>query len=100
MAGRKGRMLVVAEGPVNDHAKIVTVRRPTSQVPFLGRVMSDGRRQAGLLDLLRLLVLDRFAEAVKNGPPFAPFKKTMIFFRSGDAMTYVNWWLIDQTGYR
>ena len=100
MAGRQGRMLVVAEGPVNDHAKIVTVRRPTSQVPFLGRVMADGTRQPGLLALLRLLILDRFVETVRGGRPFPGFKKTMIFFRSGDSMTHVNSWLISQTGYR
>ena len=100
MAGRQGRMLVVAEGPVNDHAKIVTLRRPTSQVPFLGRLMSDGTRQAGLLDLLRLLILDRFVATVKHGRPYPEFKKTMIFFRAGDMMTYSTAWLIAQTGYR
>ena len=101
MAGRRGKMLVIAQGPVNDHAKIVTLRRPTSQVPFLGRLMSDGSRQAGLLDLLRLLILDKFVAVVKGGREGWPsFKKTMIFFRSGDLMTYVNCWLISQTGYR
>ena len=101
MAGRRGRMIVIAQGPVNDHAKIVTLRRPTSQVPFLGRVMADDSRQAGLLDLLRLLILDKFVAVVKGGQEgWSSFKKTMIFFRSGDLMTYVNCWLISQTGYR
>ena len=101
MAGRKGRMLVLAQGPLGDYCKIVTVRRPPSQVPFLGKVTVDGGRQPGLLDLLRLLFLDKFVEGVKDGHPISPLlKKTIIFFRSGDVMTYVFSWLTSKTGYR
>ena len=101
MAGRKGKMLVLAQGPLSDHCKIVTIRRPSSQVPFLGKVLVNGSRQPGLLDLLRLLYLDKFVDGVKDGHPIScELKKTIIFFRSGDIMTYVFSWLTSMTGYR
>ena len=81
MIGRRKEPLLVADGPIQSHSKICFVRRPSSDVPLLGRVKVDGTFQSGDLDYLRTLVLDDFISTVKRGPPYDGFPKTVIFFR-------------------
>ena len=82
LAGRKKQPLVISDGPIQRNHKIVVLRRPTNQVPLQGRTdTTKGTLVPGLLQLLCLLILDKFVEVVKNGEPFRPFKKTIIFFR-------------------
>ena len=82
MLGRKKDPILVAEGPIRRHAKICTVRRPSSDVDFLGRAKADGSWQPGILEMLRTLALDKFLSVVQRGPPYDDFPSTMIFFRS------------------
>ena len=83
MIGRRKEPLLVADGPIQSHSKICFVRRPSSDVPLLGRVKVDGSFQPGDLDYLRTIVLDEFISTVKRGPPYDGFKNTVIFFRYG-----------------
>ena len=100
LSGRRKRPVVVAEGPVRSHHKLQMVRRPSSQVPLQGYVDAEQTVVPGLLQLLCILVLDRFVMAVKQGEPFDHFKKTLIFFRDSNQMALVNSWLITTTGYQ
>ena len=50
--------------------------------------------------LLQRLVLDAFVAAVKDGPPFKPFHKCILFFRSSEEMSLVASYLITATGYK
>ena len=100
LAGRKKPMVTLSVGPVQRNHKICVVKRPTSQVPFLGKKDARGRQVPGLLALLRRLVLDQFVAAVKDGPPFLPFHKSIIFFRSSEEMCLVASYLITSTGYK
>ena len=75
MMGRSREPLVVAQGPIGSHTKIVTLRRPSSDVDFLGRRLANGSWQKGILDQLRFLFLDRFLQAGSS------FPKTIVFFR-------------------
>ena len=112
--GRPKAPLLVADGPVGGHTKICTIRRPSSDVDFLGRTLVDGSRQPGILELLRFLALDRFLEALRTGQNFP---RTIIYFRwsilqlslldmcspqpphrSFETMVFVNSWLIGETG--
>ena len=93
--GRRKEPLLVAQGPIGSHTKIVTLRRPSSDVDFLGRRRVDGTWQHGILDQLRFLFLDRFLAALKTG---SPFPRTIVFFRSFDTLVRVNSWLTDMTG--
>ena len=79
--GRKKEPILVSEGPIKSHAKICTLRRPSSDVDFLGRTKADGSRQPGILELLRTLVLDKLLSVLRRGPPYDDFPRTMIFFR-------------------
>ena len=97
-AGRKRPMAVVALGPLQNNTKICVLKRPSSQIPVLGDEDAQGREVPGLLHLLRRLVLDRFVEAVSAGPPYKPFHKTIIFFRTSYQMCEINGWLITQLG--
>ena len=82
LAGQKKQPLVISDGPIQRNHKIVVLRQPTNQVPLQGRTdTTKGTLVPGLLQLLCLLILDKFVEVVKNGEPFRPFKKTIIFFR-------------------
>ena len=99
LAGRK-KLVTLSVGPVQRNHKICVVKRPTSQVPFLGKKDARGRQVPGLLALLRRLVLDQFVAAVKDGPPFLPFHKSIIFFRSSEEMSLVASYLITSTGYK
>lgn len=100
LAGTKKPIVTLSVGPVQPNHKVCVVKRPTSQVPFLGTKDARGRQVPGLLALLRRLVLDDFVAAVKNGPPFLPFNKCMIFFRSAEEMSLVASYLITSTGYK
>ena len=92
--------MVHDEGPDRSHHKLHMVRRPSSQVPLQGHMDVKQNFVPGLLQLLRLLVLDRFVEAVKQGALCDQFKKTLIFFRDSNQMALVNSWLITTTGYQ
>ena len=100
LAGRKKPIVTLSVGPVQTNHKVCVVKRPTSQVPFLGKKDARGRQVPGLLALLRRLVLDDFVAAVRNGPPFLPFHKCIIFFRSSEEMSFVASYLITSTGYK
>ena len=91
-------MAIVAHGPLPNCSKICVVKRPPSQVDLFGHEDSSGREVPGLLHLLRRLVLDKFVEAVSNGPPYMPFNKTLMFFRNSVQMCLVHGWLMDQLG--
>lgn len=97
-AGRKKPMAVVAVGPMLNNTKICVLKRPPSQIPFLGKDDVSGRDVPGLLALLKRLVLNKFVAAASAGSPFHHFKKTIIFFRSMRDMLKVNGWLISQLG--
>ena len=75
---RKKEAVLLAEGPVKNNAKICTIRRPSSDVDFLGRKLSDGTWQPGMLALLETLFLTKYVRHVKDG---TPCPRTMIFFR-------------------
>ena len=75
LVGRNRQMLVIGNGPIMSHHKIVMLRRPSSQVDLLGSSTARGTFQPGLLHLLRVLLLDRFDSAVRGGRPFGNFKK-------------------------
>ena len=75
LMGRRRAPLLVADGPIGSHTKICTIRRPSSDVDFLGRTLVDGSRQPGILELLRFLVLDRFLRDSQN------FPTTIVYFR-------------------
>ena len=92
-------MLVVAQGPIQAHFKICTIQRPSSQVDFMGDITAQGVSRPGLLHLLKLLVLDKFLDALKAGN-LESFPKTMIFFRGSDAMGLTNSYLMGETGKR
>ena len=78
LMGRRKAPLLVADGPIGGHTKICTIRRPSSDVDFLGRTLVNGSRQPGILELLRFLALDKFLEALRTGQNFP---RTIIFFR-------------------
>ena len=99
VAGRRRSPVVIAEGPVQRHSKVSAIPRPPSQVPFLGDTDSQGVFQPGILHLLRLLVLDRFIAAFKDGQ-LASFPKTIIFFRGSWVMALINSFLRNETGER
>ena len=80
LMGRRKEPLLVADGPVGGHTKICTIRRPSSDVDFLGRTLADGSQQPGILDLLRFLVLDRFLSAHRAGT-LDNFPCSIVFFR-------------------
>ena len=92
VAGRQGRMIVVAEGPISQQGKICVLRRPTSQCPFKGKLMESGKFVPGLLQLLQHLILDKL--------PHQDFHRTIIFFRTADHMGQVNSYLMKKTGLR
>ena len=98
LAGRKKAMAVVAQGPLPNNTKICVIKRPSSQVDFFGEEDSKGREVPGLLHLLRELVLDKFLEAVSQGPPYQPFHKSILFFRNSQQMCEVHGWLMNQLG--
>ena len=100
VAGRQGRMIVVAEGPISQQGKICVLRRPTSQCPFKGKLMESGKFVPGLLQLLQHLILDKFVEVVNRGLPHQDFHRTIIFFRTADHMGQVNSYLMKKTGLR
>ena len=100
VAGKQGEMIVIAEGPISNQGKICILKRPTSQCPFKGKTTESGKWVPGLQQLLQLLVLDRFVELVKRGPPFEGFHRTIIFFRSADHMAFVHSYLSRKTGLR
>ena len=100
LIGKKKELVVVADGPLQSNHKITLIRRPSSQVDLLGSTTAKGEFQPGLLHLLRLLVLDRFVACVRDGRPYGPFKKCIIFFRSSEDMAQVNCWLMNETGYK
>ena len=100
LVGRSRQLLVIGDGPIQSHHKVVLIRRPSSQVPLLGSISPQGTFQPGLLHLLRVLILDKFVSCVRKGRPFEDFKKTMLFFHSSETMVQVNVWLMAQTGYR
>ena len=97
VAGRKKPAVVIAEGPVQMHSKVCAIPRPPSQVDFFGDTDSDGVFRPGILHLLRLLVLDRFLAALKDGN-LASFPKTIIFFRGSWVMCLINSFLRNETG--
>lgn len=82
MIGRRKEPLLVAQGPIQSNSKISFIRRPSSEVPLLGKTRADGSFQAGDLDYLRVLVLDKFINTVQNGLPKSTFPKCVVFFRS------------------
>ena len=92
-------MTVLAEGPIQRNFKVCVISRPPSQVHFLGCTNSKGDFKPGLLHLLRRLVLDEFLAKLR-AEDLASFPKTMIFFRSSDAMSRCNSFLIEKTGLR
>ena len=79
--GRKKEPILIAEGPVKGNGKICVVRRPPSNVDFLGNYNADGTWQPGLLKMLRTLFLDRLVSTVEGGPPYDTFPRTIVFFR-------------------
>ena len=97
VARRRREPVVIAEGPVQRHSKVSAIPRPPSQVPFTGDTDSQGVFQPGILHLLRLLVLDRFIAAFKDGS-LASFPKTIIFFRGSWVMCLINSFLRNETG--
>lgn len=99
LAGRKKPMIVLAQGPIQRNFKVCLIPRPPSQVPFLGCTNSKGIFQPGLLQLLRLLVLDEFLAKYKAGD-LKGFPTTIVFFRNSDDMAKCNSFLIDMTGQR
>ena len=100
LVGRNRQLLVIGDGPIMSHHKIVMIRRPSSQVHLLGSSTARGTFQPGLLHLLRVLLLDRFVSCVRGGRPFGNFKRAIIFFRCTRVMGEVNSWLMSQTGYK
>ena len=100
VAGRQGRMLVVAQGPISQQGKICILRRPPSQCSFKGETKESGKWVPGLLQLLQRLILDKFVEVVNRGLPYQDFHRTIIFFRSADHMGRVNAYLMRKTGLR
>ena len=78
---RKHEPFLLAEGPIRRNAKICTFRRPSSDVDFLGRTLSDGTWQPGMLQVLKTLHLDNYVEWLKNGAESGSCPRTMIFFR-------------------
>lgn len=99
LAGRKKPMVVLAQGPIQGNFKVCLISRPPSQVPFLGCTNSKGVFQPGLLHLLRLLVLDDFLARFWR-KDLESFPKTIIFFRSSEAMAHCNSYLMEKTGLR
>ena len=99
LVGQKKELVVLADGPLQSNHKICLIRRPSSQVDILGEVRR-GEFQPGLLQLLRVLVLDQFVVCVRRGRPYGAFKKCMLFFRSAEDMAQVNCWLMNETGYK
>ena len=99
LVGQKKGLVVIADGPLQSNHKICMIRRPSSQVDILGE-SKQGEFQPGLLQLLRVLVLDRFVACVRRGRPYGAFKKCMLFFRSAEDMAQINCWLMNETGYR
>ena len=97
VARRRKPSVVIAEGPVQRHSKVCAIPRPPSQVPFFGDTDSQGVFQPGILHLLKLLVLDRFIAAFKDGN-LASFPKTIIFFRGSWVMGLINSFLRNETG--
>ena len=100
VAGRQGAMIVIAEGPVPEQGKICVLRRPTSQCPFRGRTLENGKFVPGLLQLLEHLILDKFIDAISGGKPYKEFHRTIIFFRSAEHMAKFNAYLQRRTGLR
>lgn len=80
MFGRKREPFVVAAGPILSHTKICIVRRPSSNVHFLGDYLPDGSILPGALQFLDTLVLGDFKRAVQEGT-LENFPKSIIFFR-------------------
>lgn len=85
LVGKSRQLRVIGDGPIMSHHKLVMVRRPSSQVEFLGSASAPG-----LLQLLRVLLLDRLVRDVRGGRPYGNFKKAIIFFRSAGMMGEVN----------
>ena len=97
---RKKPAIKICEGPILPHHKICIVRRPSSQVPLLGKSMTiHGKitKRLGLLDLLRRIALDEFLNCVKM-EQLQQFKKTVILFRTAEHMAWIHAWLAKQTG--
>ena len=61
MFGRKREPFLVAAGPILSHTKICSVRRPSSNVHFLGNYLPDGSILPGALQFLDTLVLGDFS---------------------------------------
>ena len=80
MFGKKRQPFLVAAGPILSHTKICSVRRPSSNVHFLGNYLPDGSILPGGLQFLDTLVLGDFKRAVQQGT-LGSFPKTIIFFR-------------------
>ena len=99
LVGHKKELIVIADGPLQSNHKIWLIRRPSSQIDILGEERR-GEFQPGLLQLLRVLVLDRFVACVRRGRPYGAFKKCMLFFRSAEDMAQINCWLMNETGYK
>ena len=100
VAGKQGKMIVIAEGPISQQGKICILRRPTSQCPFKGKTTEDGKWVPGLQQLLELLILEKFVEVVKGRLPRQGFHRTIVFFRSADHMAFVHSYLVRRTGLR
>ena len=75
LMGRNRRLQLIGNGPVLNNHKVMMIRRPPSQAGLLG---SEDKHQPGLLDLLRVLVLDRLVICTKGGKPFDHFEKSII----------------------
>ena len=78
--GRRVPPLLVAQGPIQSNSKISFIRRPSSDVPLLGKRQADGSFKPGDLAILRVLVLDQFMDAVRRGT-LSSFPKAVVFFR-------------------
>ena len=100
VAGRQGRMIVIAEGPISQQGKICILRRPTSQCPFKGRTTEDGKWVPGLQQLLERLILTKFVDVVKGSSSRQGFHRTILFFRSAEHMGFVHSYLVRRTGLR
>ena len=99
-AGRQGRMIVIAEGPISQQGKICILRRPSSQCSFKGKTTEDGKWVPGLQQLLERLILNRFVDVVKGGSSRQEFHRTIMFFRSAQHMAFVHSYLVRRTGLR
>ena len=83
LVGRNRQLLVIGDGPIMSHQKIVMLRRPSSQVDLLGSTSAGGTFQPGLLHLLRVLLLDRFVSCVRGGLPFGQISWCTVYSGSG-----------------